>query len=87
MEGAGRTLLAVSPQTETALELMKHRLQVVRGRAILDCLANAKEPWAEAALGKGAPPRPALHSAGMNGGSIPYTSRPQGACHELVHDN
>ena len=54
-EGAGRTLLAVSPKTETALELMKHRLQVVRGRAILDCLANAKEPWAEAALGKGAP--------------------------------
>jgi hypothetical protein len=54
-EAAGRALLAVSPKTETALELMKHRLQVVRGRAILDCLAHAKEPWAKAALEKGAP--------------------------------
>ena len=54
-EEAGRALLAVSPKTETALELMKHRLQAVRGRAILDCLAHAKEPWARAALEKGAP--------------------------------
>ncbi|MSR53428.1 MAG: hypothetical protein EXS09_09065 [Gemmataceae bacterium] len=54
-EQAGRTLLAVSPKTETALELMKHRLQVVRGRAILDCLKNAKEPWAKGALEKAAP--------------------------------
>jgi hypothetical protein len=54
-EAAGRALLAISPKTETALELMKHRLQVVRGRAILDCLAHAKEPWALAALEKGAP--------------------------------
>jgi hypothetical protein len=54
-EHAGRTLLAVSPKTETALELMKHRSQEVRGRAILDCLAHAKEPWALAALEKGAP--------------------------------
>ena len=54
-EAAGRTLLAVSPKTETALELMKHRLQPVRGRAILDCLAHANEPWAKAALEKGAP--------------------------------
>jgi hypothetical protein len=54
-EEAGRTLLAVSPKTETALVLMKHRLQVVRGRAILDCLAHAKQPWAMAALEKGAP--------------------------------
>ena len=54
-EAAGRALLAVSPKTETALELMKHRLQSVRGRAILDCLAHAKEPWAKAALEKGAP--------------------------------
>ena len=36
-------------------ELMKHRLQEVRGRAILDCLAHAKEPWAKLALEKGAP--------------------------------
>jgi hypothetical protein len=54
-EAAGCALLAVSPKTETALELMKHRLQSVRGRAILDCLAHAKEPWARAALEKGAP--------------------------------
>jgi hypothetical protein len=54
-EEAGRALLAVSPRTETALELLKHRLQAVRGRAILDCLAHAKEPWARAALEKGAP--------------------------------
>lgn len=54
-EPAGKALLAVSPKTETALELMKHRLQVVRGRAILDCLARAKEPWAKAALEKAAP--------------------------------
>jgi hypothetical protein len=54
-EEAGRALLAVSPKTETALELMKHRLQVVRGRAILDCLAHAKEDWALDALKKGAP--------------------------------
>jgi hypothetical protein len=54
-EDAARALLAVSPNTETALELMKHRLQVVRGRAILGCLARVKEPWARTALEKGAP--------------------------------
>jgi hypothetical protein len=54
-EAAGQALLAVSPKTGTALELMKHRLQSVRGRAILDCLAHAKEPWAIAALQQGAP--------------------------------
>jgi len=54
-EQAGRALLAVSPTTDTALELMKHRLQEVRGRAILDCLQHANEPWAQAALEKGAP--------------------------------
>lgn len=53
-EAAARTLLAVSPKTETALELMRHRLQVVQGRAILDCLAQNKEPWALAALEQGA---------------------------------
>jgi hypothetical protein len=53
-EEAGRALLAVSPTTETALELMKHRLQVVRGRAILDCLAHGREPWARSALESGA---------------------------------
>jgi len=55
-EEAGRALLAVSPTTETALELMKHRLQVVRGRAILDCLAHGHEPWARSALESGAKP-------------------------------
>jgi len=54
-EEAGQALLAVSPRTETALELMKHRLQVVRGRAILDCLGHAKEAWALSALEKSAP--------------------------------
>jgi len=53
-EAAGRALLAIDPKTETALELMKHRLQVVRGRAILDCLAHVSEPWAKAALEMGA---------------------------------
>jgi hypothetical protein len=54
-EQAGKALLAVSPHTETALELMRHRLPAVRGRAILDCLAQADQPWARAALKKGAP--------------------------------
>jgi glycerophosphoryl diester phosphodiesterase len=54
-EEAGKALLAVSPRTETALELMRHRLRAVRGRAVLDCLARAREPWARAALEKGAP--------------------------------
>jgi hypothetical protein len=53
-EAAGRALLAVSPKTETALELLQHRLQAVRGRALLDGLAHAREPWAQAALEKGA---------------------------------
>ncbi len=50
-----RALLASSPRTETALELLKHRLRAVRGRAILDCLGWAKEGWAQEALKKGAP--------------------------------
>jgi Glycerophosphoryl diester phosphodiesterase family len=54
-EEAARALLAASPQTATALELMKHRLQEVRGRAILVCLAHIREPWALAALTEGAP--------------------------------
>src|SRR5262249_10046254 len=54
-EQAAKALLAVSRHTQTALELMKHRLQVVRGRSILDCLSHAAEPWARAALEKGAP--------------------------------
>jgi len=54
-EAAAKTLLAVSPKTETALALMRHRLQVVRGRAILSCLSHSKEPWVVAALEQGAP--------------------------------
>jgi len=54
-EEAAQALLAVSPKTDTALELLKHRLQSVRGRAILDCLAHADESWAGQALEKGAP--------------------------------
>jgi glycerophosphoryl diester phosphodiesterase len=53
-EAAGKALLAVSPKTETAMELMQHRRQEVRGRAILDCLAHSDEPWALAALEQGA---------------------------------
>jgi hypothetical protein len=53
-EEAAKALLAVSPKTETALELMKHRLQVVRGRAILDCVGHGDEEWARLALEKGA---------------------------------
>jgi len=48
-EQAALALLMASPRTETARELMRHRLQVVRGWAILDCLSHAKEPWARAA--------------------------------------
>ena len=54
-EEAAHALLAISPRTETAQELMNHRLQVVRGRAILDCLDHANEPWALQALKQVAP--------------------------------
>jgi hypothetical protein len=52
---AAKALLAVSPGTETALELLRHRLPVVRGQAILGCLRHAREPWARAALEQAAP--------------------------------
>jgi hypothetical protein len=54
-EEAAQALLAISPKAATALELLKHRLQVVRGRAVLDCLAHADEPWAVQALRQAAP--------------------------------
>jgi hypothetical protein len=54
-QDAASALLAISPKTETALELLHHRIQVVRGRAILDCVAHANEPWARAALEQAAP--------------------------------
>ncbi len=53
-EEAARALLSVSPQTETALELLRHRLQVVRGRAILDCLSRGEQAWSRAALASAA---------------------------------
>jgi hypothetical protein len=54
-EQAAHTLLAVSPRKQTAVELMKHRLSIVRGRAILDCVARIDEAWAREALEAGAP--------------------------------
>jgi hypothetical protein len=54
-EEAARALLAVSPRTETVQELMRHRLQAVRGRAVLFALAHGHEDWAVAALEKVAP--------------------------------
>jgi hypothetical protein len=54
-EEAGRALLAISPRTEMALELLQHRQQAVRGRVIPDCLAHAKDSWARNALEQGAP--------------------------------
>jgi hypothetical protein len=54
-EEAARALLAVSPKTETVLELMRHRLQAVRGRAVLACVNRVGEPWARAALEQAAP--------------------------------
>jgi hypothetical protein len=54
-EPAAHTLLTISPNTETAVELMHHRLQIVRGRAILDCLKHHDEKWAMDALKSAAP--------------------------------
>jgi hypothetical protein len=54
-EEAAHALLAAAPTKETALELLRHRLQTVRGRAILDCLAHAGNPWAREALQTTAP--------------------------------
>lgn len=54
-EAAALALLKISPTTATALELMQHRLQVVRGRAILHCLCHQHHEWALRALEQGAP--------------------------------
>lgn len=53
-EEAARCLLSVCPKTETALELLRHRLQVVRGRTILHCLSHRNEAWSQSALATGA---------------------------------
>lgn len=47
-EQAARTLLAVSPQESTVNELLAHRDQAVRGRAVLFCLAHPDLPWTQA---------------------------------------
>ncbi len=49
-EPAARTLLAISPTAATAKELLNHRLSLVRGRAILFCLAHADKDWAREVL-------------------------------------
>jgi hypothetical protein len=54
-EDAARALLAISPNTTTAQELLRHRLPAVRGRTILDCLARIDEPWTKSALQADAP--------------------------------
>lgn len=54
-EDAAKALLTISQKTNTAQELMKHRLREVRGRAILICLDNEKQAWAREALEKSAP--------------------------------
>jgi glycerophosphoryl diester phosphodiesterase len=54
-ESAANTMLAIRPSTDTAVELLRHRIQAVRGRAILDCAAHADEAWARTALERAAP--------------------------------
>ena len=54
-EQAAKALLAVRPSQATAVELLRHRLQAVRGRAILDCLARGNDEWARAAVQQEAP--------------------------------
>jgi hypothetical protein len=52
---ASKTLLIISPKTQTAVELIHHPLKEVQGRAILQCLQHASEPWAIQALQQAAP--------------------------------
>ena len=54
-EAAARTLLTVSSNAETAKELLNHRLGVVRGRAILFCVAHGHVPWAKDVLKEKSP--------------------------------
>ncbi len=49
-ESAASALFAVSPNEQTASELLKHRLAGVRNRTIKLCLQHADQPWAVAAL-------------------------------------
>lgn len=54
-EQAAGTLLIVSPETTTAVELLRHRRSDVRGRAILHCLKHSDDEWAVSALKQAAP--------------------------------
>jgi hypothetical protein len=54
-EEAAKTLLTINPREETARELLRHRLSLVRGRVILDCLARSDEAWARSTLEHEAP--------------------------------
>ncbi len=54
-EAAARTLLTISANASTVKELLGHRLSVIRGRAILFCLAHTREPWATDVLRDNAP--------------------------------
>jgi glycerophosphoryl diester phosphodiesterase len=54
-EEAARALLSVSPTEMAAIDLMKHRRSDVRGRAILFCVANADQAWANHVLAFKAP--------------------------------
>ena len=54
-DAAAKTLLTVSPNEETALELLKHRHPGVRNRAVKVCLQHASEAWAIAALKQASP--------------------------------
>ena len=54
-EAAAKTLLAISPNLETAVELLRHRHAGVRNRTVKVCLQHAGEAWAMAALKDEAP--------------------------------
>jgi hypothetical protein len=56
-EQAARTLLSVSPLESTAGELLEHRLQAVRGRAVLFCLAHPEWSWTQAIVERYLPGR------------------------------
>lgn len=67
---ATEALLAISPTTETARELLQHPLQEVRGQAILICLRNSQAEWATAALQREAPHALRYIVAGWNGKDV-----------------
>jgi hypothetical protein len=54
-DAAAKTLLSVSPNEPTALELLKHRHAGVRNRTVKVCLQHADEAWAIVALKQAAP--------------------------------